>query len=285
MVEKARSLTARNGRPLGHPTRGTTAANRMRRVDRWLTGTHSDLLRGTERPFAVDLGYGASHVTPSEMLRRIRRVAPEAELTGLEIEPSRVESARLRQEPGLSFELGGFEIPTPRRPHVIRAFNVLRQYEEADVSAIWETMRSRLAPEGVLLEGTCDEIGRLAAWVTLGPEGPRTLTLAVNPWRVERPSDVAERLPKALIHRNVPGERIHEFFLAADRAWLTAAPHGAFSPRQRWMATASALASAGWVLGAAPWRAGSEKPRVYGGQARFRLGEMTLPWEAVAPAD
>jgi hypothetical protein len=250
----------------------------MRRADRWLVQTHGALLRAADRPVVVDLGYGASHATPTELFTRVRAVNPQAELVGLEIAPERVESARAFVRDGLTFELGGFEIPTPTRPLVVRAFNVLRQYEEADVQPIWQTMRGRLAPEGVLVEGTCDEIGRLAAWVTLGPEGPRTLTLAVNPWRIERPSDVAERLPKALIHRNVPGEKIYEFFRAADRAWLAAAPHGAFSPRQRWMATAQTLGADGWVLGRSPMGG-----RVYGGPQRFRLGEMTLPWSAVAP--
>ncbi len=217
-------------------------------------------------------------MTSSELFDRMRAVSPGAEVVGLEIAPERVESARAYARPGLSFELGGFEVPTLRRPLVIRAFNVLRQYEEEDVPQIWAALCSRLDPSGVLLEGTCDEIGRIASWVTLGSEGPRTLTLAVNPWRVERPSSVAERLPKALIHRNVPGEPIHEFFQAADRAWLAAAPHGAFSPRQRWMAACRTLAEEGWILGRAPWNG-----QVYGGDQRFRLGEMTLLWSRVAP--
>ena len=59
-----------------------------------------------------------------------------------------------------------------------------------------------------------------------------------------RPSDVAERLPKVLIHRNVPGEPIHELLQAADRAWDRAAgwaPHG---PRVRWRMAQALLADA-----------------------------------------
>ena len=60
-------------------------------------------------------------------------------------------------------------------------------------------------PGGLLVEGTCDEIGRRHVWVALGPEGPRTVTFATRLGSLDRPSDLAERLPKALIHRNVPG--------------------------------------------------------------------------------
>lgn len=39
-----------------------------------------------------------------------------------------------------------------------------------------------------------------------------------------RSSDLAERLPKALIHRNVPGERVHALPVAADNERDVAAP-------------------------------------------------------------
>ena len=61
-------------------------------------------------------------------------------------------------------------------------------------------------------------------WVALGPEGPRTVTFATRLGSLERPSDLAERLPKALIHRNVPGEPVHAFLRDFDRAWAAAAP-------------------------------------------------------------
>jgi hypothetical protein len=66
------------------------------------------------------------------------------------------------------------------------------------------------------VDGTCDEVGRRAAWVALDDAGPSSLTLSVRLAGLERPSDVAERLPKALIHRNVPGERVHAFLGALD---------------------------------------------------------------------
>ena len=80
----------------------------------------------------------------------------------------------------------------------------------AEVDAAWREVTGRLAEGGLFIEGTCDELGRRSTWVLLDAHGPRTLTLAWDPFDVERPSDLAERLPKVLIHRNVPGEPIHE---------------------------------------------------------------------------
>ena len=58
---------------------------------------------------------------------------------------------------------------------MIRAFNVLRQYDESEVDAAWTAMTARLAPGGLLVEGTCDELGRHAWWVALESGGERHL--------------------------------------------------------------------------------------------------------------
>ncbi len=277
MVEKARRLSASTtpGRvrgPQGHITRGTTAAQRMRRVDRWLTDVHGALLRRTDRPLAVDLGFGAEPVTAVEMFTRLRAVNPALELTGLEIDPARVARARERAGgvPGLSWAVGGFELPVPRPPTVVRAFNVLRQYREEDVPAVWALLCAGLAEDGVLVEGTCSEDGRRATWVDLRRDGPASLTLALRLGSFERPSDVAARLPKALIHRHVPGEPVHRFLAEADAAWAAHAPLAAYGTRQRWLASVAALREAGWP--------------VLGGPHQWRRGEMSVRWEAVAPS-
>ena len=74
---------------------------------------------------------------------------------------------------GLHFAHGGFEVPLPAalansQVHAIRAFNVLRQYQEHEVAAAWEMMTSRLVDNGLLIDGTCDEIGRISTWVEIG---------------------------------------------------------------------------------------------------------------------
>lgn len=269
MVQKAERVTGKHGKPVGNITRGTTNPNRMRRLDRWLAGPQAWRLRAAVDPLVVDLGYGASPATAVELFERLQAVRPDVRVCGIEIEPERVRLAKELERPGLSFQLGGFELPVAGRPVLVRAFNVLRQYEEEDVAAIWQLVCSRLAPGGLFIDGTCDEIGRRMSWVALGAGGPLSLSFSVRFGSFELPSDIAERLPKALIHRNVPGEKIHAFLQAMDQAWLAAAPMASFGKRQRWTAMCVALSDAGWP--------------VQDGPSRWRLGELTVDWMAVAP--
>src|SRR5690349_7188953 len=116
------------GMPVGSITRGTTNSNRLRRVDRWIG--EQAALRHAADPFVVDLGYGASGVTTFELAARLTRTRPDVEVLGLEIDPTRVRTAReqlerIREGDGhfpadlpVAFGLGGFEVPTPggRRP-------------------------------------------------------------------------------------------------------------------------------------------------------------------------
>ncbi|MEU5028923.1 class I SAM-dependent methyltransferase [Streptomyces milbemycinicus] len=259
------------GRPIGSATRGTTNPNRLRRMDRWIAAAHAPALRRAEAPIAVDLGYGAAPWTAVELLGRLRTVRPDARVVGVEIDPDRVAAARPYRREGLDFAHGGFEVPLPdgARPALIRAANVLRQYDEDEVADVWRRLCARLAPGGLLVEGTCDEIGRRHVWVALTAHGPRTVTFAARLGSLDRPSDLAERLPKALIHRNVPGEPVHTFLRDFDRAWAAAAPYAALSARQRWIRSAEALRAAGWPL--------------VDGPRRWRQGELTVSWEALAP--
>jgi hypothetical protein len=269
--------------PIGEITRGTTNTNRLRRVDRWIATL--PVLRSTPDPLVVDLGYGASGITAFELHDRLSVVRPDLETIGFEIAPDRVATAqaqlagiragqsRFAPDILVSFARGGFEVPLPRNRQatVIRAFNVLRQYNEADVPGAWELMVARLQPRGVVVEGTCNEIGRVASWVAITAAGPQTLTISLRLTGLEAPSVVAERLPKALIHRNVPGERIHKLLSDLDRAWQHNAGLGVYGARQRFIASVAALRADGWS--------------VLGGPARVRLGELTVPWSEVAPSE
>lgn len=268
--------------PVGEITRGTTNPNRLRRVDRWIAAVLREELRATaEPPVVVDLGYGASPVTVLELAQRLRAVREDVRVVGVEIDPERVaRGLPYADPPRVDFVLGGFEVPVPvasgGAPTVVRAFNVLRQYAEEDVPGAWARVVGRLGPGGALVEGTCDEPGRLAAWVDVrrGPDAapvPTSLTLAWRLAGLETPSVVAERLPKVLIHRNVPGERVHDLMRALDDAWARNAPLAAYGARQRFVATARDLGAAGWP--------------VRGGPGRWRLGELTVDWAAVAPRD
>ena len=267
--------------PIGTVTRGTTNTNRLRRVDRWIATL--PVLRRTHDPLVIDLGYGASGVTAFELQQRLAHTRPDVEVLGLEIEPGRVRTALAQlaevrdgatpfaSDARVGFALGGFEVPVPgdRRPAVIRAFNVLRQYDETEVVSAWHRMVSRLQPGGVLVEGTCDEIGRVSSWVDVGETGPAHLTISLRLDGLEAPSIVAERLPKVLIHRNIAGERIHDLLAELDRQWRHASPLATYGPTQRWIASVEAVRDAGW-----PVRAG---------RTRWKLGEMTVDWSAVEP--
>lgn len=241
----------------------------MRRLDRWLTGPQAWRLRTANDPLVVDLGYGATPATAVELFQRLAAVRPDVRVCGIEIEPERVRVAKALERPGLAFMVGGFELPVPGNPVLVRAFNVLRQYEEADVGAIWRLVQGRLSAGGLFIDGTCDEIGRRVAWIALDAQGPLSLSISMRFGSFVLPSEIAERLPKALIHRNVPGERIHALMQAMDRAWLESAPLASFGNRQRWQGMCKALLEAGWP--------------VQDGPARWRLGELTVGWEAVAP--
>lgn len=74
--------------------------------------------------------------------------------------------------------MGGFEL-AGLRPVLVRAFNVLRQYPVEDVAGAWAAMRGGITYDGLIVDGTCDELGRLS------------LALACDPGRIEQPSDLA----------------------------------------------------------------------------------------------
>jgi hypothetical protein len=230
-------------------------------MDNWIAARLGPALRGAQDPLVIDLGYGATPVTTVELAGRLRRVRPDVRVVGLEIDRDRVAGAAgAADPPGLTFAHGGFEL-AGQRPILVRAANVLRQYDENSAARAWSTMRSRLAPGGLIVEGTCDEIGRRACWVLLDAHGPISLTLACRPDTIDRPSDLAERLPKALIHHHVPGEPIHALFNDLDRAWEVNAALAVFGPRQRWMAACAAVEGK-WPVD----------------RRRARHGELTVRW-------
>lgn len=251
---------------MGVPTRGTTNANRLRRADRWLVNSPRvrAALESAAAPVIVDLGYGRLPVTTLELAARLRAVRPDVRVVGLEIDPQRV----VPEVDGVEFRVGGFEL-AGLHPILVRAFNVLRQYPEDAVDAAWAQMQARLAPGGLIIDGTCDELGRRCCWVLLDQDGPVSLTLACDPRHIDRPSDLAERLPKVLIHHNVPGQPIHALLSSADRAWAASAGHSVFGPRDRWRAMLTELRSAGVPID--PQR------------RTLRDAVLTVPWSAVAP--
>ena len=236
-------------------------------MDNWIATQLADRLANATDPLVIDLGYGASPITAVELLSRLKPVRPDVHVLGLEIDPARVVAAKPAENHQLSFARGGFEL-AGRHPVIVRAANVLRQYPEESVLQSWSAMQAQLSENGVIVEGTCDEIGRRATWVLLDQNRPISLTICCKLDAIDRPSDVAERLVKALIHRNTKGNQIFELLRSMDAAWNLHAPLATFGPRQRWQAMAATVAES-WPVVSAP--------------QRHRLGELTVDWQAVLP--
>jgi hypothetical protein len=236
-------------RPIGQITRGKTAPNRLRQTDVFLAVAYPERLAGPGALY-VDLGYGAYPVTTLETLQRLRRVNPDLQVLGVEIDPARVAEAEPFAAPGLAFRLGGFDLPLRpgERPRVVRAFNVLRQYAEAECEAALRILGASLAPGGLVIEGTCDPPGRLLTFDLheRGEAGLRRLAFVLAPrlrglGATFDPRSLRAILPKRLIHHAEPGGPIDAFFAAWHRAWLTARST-ASEPRQCFTVAAQRLA-------------------------------------------
>src|SRR5687767_6891116 len=151
----------------GQPTRGKTASNRLRRVDNFLLLYEPSLLTRTDGLFAkslfIDLGYGFDPRTTLESAARFRRLNPDLGILGVEIEKERVEAALPYADEKTFFRLGGFNLPLEEGEYVrlIRAFNVLRQYEEKDFVPAYEKLSQYILPGGLMIEGTSNPFGSI----------------------------------------------------------------------------------------------------------------------------
>ncbi|HQV92825.1 MAG TPA: hypothetical protein PLA27_04355 [Anaerolineales bacterium] len=266
-------------KPEGLPTRGKTAANRLRRVDNFILLYEPSLLSRMDGWFArslfVDLGYGYDARTTLESASRFRRVNPNLKILGVEIDKERVEAALPFVDEKTSFRLGGFNLPLQAGEHVrlIRAFNVLRQYEEKDFAPAYERLAGYVLPGGLMIEGTSTPYGQLwSANIARKLEGgkfplssveaqeKRIGELETGDWRFEAlvfstnfrlGFDVEEFqtiLPKNLIHHVVTGEPIYDFF----EAWKQSAKENytmkTYGVRQWFIATAESLARKGFKV-------------------------------------
>ena len=246
-------------RPQGQGTRGKTARNRLRRVDNLVMLYDEPLLRRASRDytqeFFVDLGYGAEPYTTLESAARFRRLNPNLGVLGVEIEPARVAAALPYADAQTHFRLGGFNLPlqTNERVRLVRAFNVLRQYEESAVAEAYAMLARAVVPGGLLVEGTSDPFGRL--FVThlwrRGDAHPwlhEAIVFSTNFWQPIAPADFQAVLPKDLIHRVVPGEPIFDFFREWKQAMLATIGQQSWGMRQWFAAGAVHLAAQGYNI-------------------------------------
>ena len=261
-------------KPEGQPTRGKTASNRLRRVDNFILLYEPSLLTRTDGLFQyslfVDLGYGFDARTTLESAARFRRVNPDLKILGVEIDKERVEAALPFADDKTFFRLGGFNLPLKNneRVRLIRAFNVLRQYEEKDFAPAYERLAEYVLPGGLMIEGTsnpfgsiwCANVVRRMESGSLLPNFRQQAVGVQSQWNFEAlvfstnfrlGFDVEEFqtiLPKNLIHHVVQGEPIYDFFEAWKRSAKETAAMKTYGARQWFVASAEALAQKGYKL-------------------------------------
>ena len=277
----------RTQKPLGQPTRGKTASNRLRRVDNFILLYEPALLTRTDGLFVdatfVDLGYGFDARTTLESAARFRQVNPNLKILGVEIDKERVAAALPFADDITFFRLGGFNLPLKENEYVrlIRAFNVLRQYEEDDFAPAYERLAQYVLSGGLMIEGTsnpfgsiwCANVVRKTDHVTLRePLGDRRVSDTVEKrsfaslrmtnadWNLEAlvfstnfhlGFDVEEFqtiLPKNLIHHMVPGEEIHGFFEAWKRSAKETTAMKTYGAKRWFVAAAESLAKKGYKI-------------------------------------
>jgi hypothetical protein len=246
-------------KPEGQPTRGKTASNRLRRVDNFILLYEPSLLTRADRLFAralfVDLGYGFDARTTLESAARFRRVNPDLPILGVEIDPERVDAALPFADGKTFFRLGGFNLPLKEGEHVrlIRAFNVLRQYEEKDFAPTCERLAQYVLPGGLMIEGTSMPYGQvwtanLARKLESGEWKVEALVFSTNFRMGFDLTDFQAVLPKNLIHHVVPGEPIYDFFEAWKAAAAETSAMKTYGVRQWFMQSAEALAQKGYKI-------------------------------------
>jgi hypothetical protein len=261
-TEDMQRRDAHTSRPEGLVTRGKTAPNRLRRVDHFCLAYDPQLIRRLDGPYAralfVDLGYGEDPDTALESARRFRRLNPELGVLGVEIEAERVERAQPHADGHTHFRLGGFNLPLRGKESVrmIRAFNVLRQYEEAEALPAIERLAGQMLPGGLLVEGTSDPFGRVwtANLVRRQEEGGEgawnleALVLGANLGVDLDPEAFQTRLPKSFIHRMVEGERVFTFIEDFKAAFRDTRSSAIWGPRAWFTATGGALVGRGYNI-------------------------------------
>jgi len=247
-------------RPQGQETRGKTARNRLRRVDNFITIYDPALLRYTNRdytqPLFVDLGYGAEPFTTLESAARLRRMNPALPVLGIEIDINRVAAAQPYATAQTQFRVGGFNLPLQvgETVRLVRAFNVLRQYEEHAVADAYAMLAQQVMPGGLLIEGTSDPFGRL--WVAhllrrqehLPTWQQEALVFSTNFRTGFDPAAFQAILPKNLIHRVVPGEPIYDFFQHWKQATQETAGEQVWGLRQWFRRSIHRVAERGYQI-------------------------------------
>lgn len=252
-------------KPQGHLTRGKTARNRLRRSDIFMLLTEGTLIRRQDLPgqrsFYVDLGYGFEPFTTLESAERLRRQNPHLPVLGVEIDPERVAMGKPYEDEQTFFRLGGFNLPLNQNEsaRLIRAFNVLRQYDEAEWAEPIQQLGNQLIPGGMLLEGTSNPFGSVwtanvirRSTVEPYPVVREGFLFSTNFHMGFEPELFQPVLTKNYIHRMIPGEEIYEFMERWKTACRNQSPMRTYGLRAWFCAAARELRDADYQIDLRP---------------------------------
>jgi len=136
---------------------------------------------------------------------------------------------------------------------LIRAFNVLRQYEEKDFAPAYERLAQYVLPGGLMIEGTSNPFGsiwcaNLARRMEDGAWKKEALVFSTNFRLGFDPEEFQTILPKNLIHHVVKGESIFDFFEAWKRSASETSATKIYGAKQWFIAAAERLAERGYEV-------------------------------------
>ena len=245
-------------KPIGLPTRGKTASNRLRRVDNFILLYEPSLLTRTDglfqRSMFIDLGYGFDARTTLESAERFRRINPNLPILGVEIDKERVDTALPYADAITHFRVGGFNLPLQPGESVrlIRAFNVLRQYEEKDFLPAYERLAQYVLPGGLMIEGTSNPFGSIWVANLVRKEASgwkdEALVFSTNFHTGFDIIDFQAVLPKNYIHHVVQGELIYDFLEAWKCSTAETVSAKVFGLKQWFAASVESLAAKGYTI-------------------------------------
>lgn len=274
LLNAGNNIGTKENKPLGQPTRGKTAENRLRRVDNFILLYEPSVLTRTDGLYSdsifLDLGYGVDPRTTLESASRFRKLNPKLRIIGVEIDKERVEAALPYADEITNFRMGGFNLPlqTGESVRLIRAFNVLRQYEEADFAPAYEHLAEYTLSGGLMIEGTSTPFGNLWCANLVRRLESRSKLLENRPqsvgfqsyWKLEAfvfstnfhsGFDVEEFqtiLPKNLIHHMVEGEPIYDFFETWKRSAAETSSAKVFGLKNWFVSAAESLEQKGYKI-------------------------------------
>lgn len=202
---------------VGQKTKGLTCENRLRQTDTFICIEYNWLIKKKNAVF-IDIGFGEYPITTIETYRRLSTINPTIKVIGVEIDKERLLKAKRYEQPNVEFKLGGFNLPLREDEfaNIVRCYNVLRQYPEEEFESSIKTLCHYITDDGIILEGTSDQYGRLTSFNMFGRSGDNIkrfgLGFGTNFNSAFHPRDFQSVLPRNYIQHITTGEWIHQFF-------------------------------------------------------------------------